>query len=313
MKVLFGPLPPVLALVILFASISFAQISRPSVYIEPQQGLEGHIAASIAKKSIPIDVVSDRAKAIYVLSVSPIKMITVSSAVVMGEAFDSFETKNAHVSVELSERMSDQVVWVYTVSKPAEGRKTEQSMADLVAGHFKKFVEKNRGMLGGSARLQHSHGASLFGSAREQFLIPDGYEGDVYVVYGAADGESLSKTWGEIIYRIPQGGVLRIREPMPPGSTGTEYYYEQQDGSLWSIPTLRAEFGSPNVPLMPTSVMNGGHIGASFPHSGTFRDSTGCRVQFKQFYVGTSASLLSKYHQVDLGRYLRGNPVPCPK
>lgn len=299
----------VLVFVILVASPSFAQMSRPLVYIQPQQGFEARLAASIARKNVPIDVITDRDGATYFLSVSPIRVSTDSEC-----GWEGFFINDASAAVELSDRTSRRVVWVYSVRKPTEGRKTDQAVADDIAEHLKKFVRKNRGVLGGGVQLQQSHGlATLFGRTRELFLIPEGYKGDVYVVYGASDGESLSETRGEVIYRIPEDGILRIREPMPSGSTGTEYYYEQRDGSLQFIPTVRAEFGPPTIPLMPASLMNDGPVRASFPHTRTFRDSAVCMVHLKQFYVGTTGNRLSKYRQIDLDRYIRENPVFCSK
>lgn len=77
----------------------------------------------------------------------------------------------------------------------------------------------------------------FFGSTKERFLIPDGYKGDVFVVYSAQDGAVLNKSRGEVTYRIPEDGILRTREPMPRGSTRTEYYYLRQDSSLELIET----------------------------------------------------------------------------
>jgi hypothetical protein len=53
--------------VLFVTSLSFAQVSRPTVYLEPQQGFETYIAAAITKKSVPVDVVTDQTKATYVL------------------------------------------------------------------------------------------------------------------------------------------------------------------------------------------------------------------------------------------------------
>jgi hypothetical protein len=147
----------------------------------------------------------------------------------------------------------------------------------------------------------------FFGSTKERFLIPDGYKGDVFVLYGAQDGESLSKSRGKITYRIPKDGILRTREPMLRGSTRTEYYYLRQDGSLVRI----GNFWPATIPQTPENLANDEDIGVFFPRTGTFADSTGCSVQFEQFYVGTKAHLLSKYRQNDLGRYVRDHFGAC--
>lgn len=149
----------------------------------------------------------------------------------------------------------------------------------------------------------------FFGSTKERFLIPDGYKGDVYVVYGARDGESLNKTHDGVTFRIPQDGVLRTRGAMLRGWTRTQYYYERQDGSLERIRNLWPTTIHPT----PENLANDKDIGVFFPRSGTFTDSKACSVQFEQFYVGTKAHLLSKYRENDLGHYLRDHPGACSK
>ena len=64
----------VLLLFVVFASMSFAQLSRPSVYIEPQQGFETYLAAAMSKKNVPVDVVTDATKATYVLKSAPVEI-----------------------------------------------------------------------------------------------------------------------------------------------------------------------------------------------------------------------------------------------
>lgn len=57
----------------------FGQLARPTVYIEPQQGFETYLAAAIAKKNVPVDVVADEAKATYVLKAAPVEIKTEST------------------------------------------------------------------------------------------------------------------------------------------------------------------------------------------------------------------------------------------
>ena len=147
----------------------------------------------------------------------------------------------------------------------------------------------------------------FFGSTSERFLIPDGYKGDVYVVYGARDGESLNKTMWRVTYRIPQDGILRTQMPTIPRWTRAEYYYEKQDGSLEQIRNFWPTTIHPTV----ENLANHKDLGVFFPRTGKFTDANGCSVQFEQFYVGTKAHLLSEYRQIDLGRYVRDHPGAC--
>jgi hypothetical protein len=149
----------------------------------------------------------------------------------------------------------------------------------------------------------------FFGSTKERFLVPDGYKGDIFVVYSAQDGDVLNKSRGEVTYRIPADGILRIREPMPIGSTRTEYYYLRQDSSLERI----RNFWPTTIHPTPENLANDKDIGVYFPRTGSTTDFAGCSVQYQQFYVGTKAHLLTKYRQNDLGRYVRDHPGACSK
>jgi len=73
----------ILSLMLLFAAASLptlAQETRPTVYIEPQNGFEAYVAAAIGKKQVPIDVVTDPAKATFKLKAAPVEIKQESSA-----------------------------------------------------------------------------------------------------------------------------------------------------------------------------------------------------------------------------------------
>jgi hypothetical protein len=129
-------------LVLLVATLSLAQ-SRPTVYIEPQQGFETYIAAAIAKKGVPVDVVTDKAKAIYVLRSAPVEVKSESTGGKIARCLFAYcagiEDKG-NVSVQLIEVGSTKMVWAYSVNKQRGGSKNQQSMAEAVAKHFKEFL-----------------------------------------------------------------------------------------------------------------------------------------------------------------------------
>jgi hypothetical protein len=134
-------------LVLFAASLSFAQVSRPAVYIEPQQGFETYLAAAMSKKNVPADVVTDQAKATYVLKSAPVEVKTESTggkiARCMFASCVGIEDKG-NVSVQLIETSSTKMLWAYSVNKQRGGSKNEQSMAEAVAKHFKEFLEKKQ-------------------------------------------------------------------------------------------------------------------------------------------------------------------------
>ena len=131
-------------LVALFVSVScFAQLGRSTVYIEPQNGFETYLAAAIAKKSVPVDVVTDQSKATYVLKSAPIEIKQESTGGKIARCLFAYcagiEDKG-NVSVQLIETSSSKMLWAYSVNKQKGGGKNEQSMAEAVAKHLKDFV-----------------------------------------------------------------------------------------------------------------------------------------------------------------------------
>jgi hypothetical protein len=148
----------------------------------------------------------------------------------------------------------------------------------------------------------------LLTSKPERFLIPAGYMGDVYVIYNAADRQPTRQTRGETTFHVPRDGIVRFGGPMFPGPTRTAYFYEHDDGTLEKINNLWLS----TISQTPENLADKTDIGVFFPRSGTVQgSSTGCPVQFEQFYVGTKAYLLSEYHKKNLNEYLTQHPIPC--
>jgi hypothetical protein len=129
-------------LVLFIASLSLAQ-SKPTVYIEPQQGFDAYIAAAIQKKAVPVDVVTDKARAVYILQSAPVEVKSESTGGKIARCLFAYcagiEDKG-NVSVQLIEVGSAKIVWAYSVNKQKGGSKNEQSMAEAIAKHFKEFL-----------------------------------------------------------------------------------------------------------------------------------------------------------------------------
>ena len=131
-------------LAISLATIAVAQTSRPSVYIEPQNGFETYLAAAMAKKHVPADIVTDATKATYVLKAAPVEIKQESTGGKIARCLFAYcagiEDKGS-VSVQLVEVGSSKMMWAYSVNKQRGGGKNQQSMAEAVAKHFKEFLE----------------------------------------------------------------------------------------------------------------------------------------------------------------------------
>jgi len=141
-------------LVLFVASLSFAQTSRPTVYLEPQQGFETYLAAAISKKGVPVDVVTDKNKAIYILRSAPVEVKAESTGGKIARCLFAYcagiEDKG-NVSVQLIEASSTKMVWAYSVNKQRGGSKNQQSMAEAVAKHFKEFLPNAPAIAEGTA------------------------------------------------------------------------------------------------------------------------------------------------------------------
>jgi hypothetical protein len=134
-----------LLLVIVVASMASGQLSRPTVYIESQDGFETYLAAAFAKKGVSADVVTDKTKATYILKAAPVEIKSESTGGKIARCLFAscvgIEDKG-NVSVQLIETSSTKVLWAYSVNKQRGGSKNQQSMAEAVAKHFKEFLEK---------------------------------------------------------------------------------------------------------------------------------------------------------------------------
>lgn len=148
-----------------------------------------------------------------------------------------------------------------------------------------------------------SMAALYLGSTTEKFFIPEGYNGDVYVIYNAPDGVAAQTGRRQVTYVIPPDGILRVQQPMSSSFTRSEYFYQHPDGALERI----RSYWPTTIHKTPENLSNDRDIGVYFPRTGT----EGCSIQFQQFYVGTKAFLLTRYHEKNLSDYVREHPGLC--
>ncbi len=134
--------PTAILLALFVSSLSFAQ-SRPSVYLEPQEGFETYIAAAIQKKGVPVDVVTDKTRAVYILRSAPVEVKSESTGGKIARCLFAYcagiEDKG-NVSVQLIEVNSTKMIWAYSVNKQRGGSKNQQSMAEAIAKHVKESL-----------------------------------------------------------------------------------------------------------------------------------------------------------------------------
>lgn len=148
----------------------------------------------------------------------------------------------------------------------------------------------------------------LFMSAvDERFIVPEGYKGDVFVLYDRPDGEIVPKTRSGFTLRIPSDGILRVRGPIFRGMTRPKYFYQLKNGSLNPIPNL----WSTTIHATPENLANDRDLGVYFPRTGRYDLDLGCSVEYEQFYVGTKAHLLTAYEEKNLFLYLGEHPGAC--
>jgi len=104
-----------------------------------------YLSAALAKKGVPVDVVTEQSKATYVLRSAPVEIKPESTGGKVARCLFLYcagiEDK-ANVSVQLIETNSTVVLWAYSVNKQRGGNKNQQSMAEAVAKHLKEFLGK---------------------------------------------------------------------------------------------------------------------------------------------------------------------------
>ena len=110
--------------------------------------MAGRIFTAISKKNVPVDVVTDQAKANYVLRAAPVEIKTESTGGKIARCLFAYcagiEDKG-NVSVQLIDTNSTKVLWAYSVNKQKGGSKNSQSMAEAVAKHLRNLWRINQG------------------------------------------------------------------------------------------------------------------------------------------------------------------------
>ena len=128
-------------------------------------------------------------------------------------------------------------------------------------------------------------------SPPETFLIPEGYKGNIYVVYKQKNGEKEEFEKGRRIYRIPNTGVLFSQFKDDYGIIDQEYYYISSKG-------IRTKLG-----ILDTRDFNEEWTLEKNPHEPS-RDSLAIFNPATTGVMGNSSDINSiKYQETCVGTY----------
>ena len=133
-------------------------------------------------------------------------------------------------------------------------------------------------------------------SKSEVHLIPSGYVGDVFIVWGQASGVPAEREGLASVFRIPPDGILVTQDTPSTGWHVSHYYRSSSENS-------RTE-----LELEPSSIHNTPENRADatpivwFPRSVEWQ-ADGCSVKYERYYVGSRAHLISRAPNADELRF----------
>lgn len=150
-------------LLLVCSSICLSQSPRiksgSTVYIEPMDGYETYLAAAIAKKQVPLIVLTDKNKADYIITSTVSHRASTQPAVVINntngnnngnspfeEGMRRADAQRAargatSAGISVVDTHSSQIVFAYSVGKGGNTNQI-QSTAEACAKHLKDFIEK---------------------------------------------------------------------------------------------------------------------------------------------------------------------------
>ena len=108
-----------------------------SVFISPMNGFESYLAAAFAKKQVPLTIVTDPARAAYIITgTADEKKAGVAKMLVFGQ----IHSDNA-ASIQMVDQKTSAVVFAYAVNKK-NTLHGQQTTAEACAKHLKEQLEK---------------------------------------------------------------------------------------------------------------------------------------------------------------------------
>jgi len=117
----------------------------PSIYVMPDNGFETNIIAALEKKHVPVQIVTEKTQADYVLTATSVEIHKESAGGKIARclfAYCAGIDDSGDVSVQMVDSHTNTVVWGYNVAKQ-RANKNRQSMAEAIAKHLKNdYLDK---------------------------------------------------------------------------------------------------------------------------------------------------------------------------
>jgi hypothetical protein len=156
-----------------------------------------------------------------------------------------------------------------------------------------------------------SIGWMWFHAVRRRFLLPAGFQGDVYLLHVRHGGAPGEKTWWRTTYNVPIDGIVATTDPpLAPGqSFMDEYDYVEPSGHLQEL----QDVGPGTLPDTPENRNDRSRAYTYFPRSGGEGIMDKCYMGDDEISIGTKAFLLSSRRQTDIDAYFVQHPELCAK
>jgi hypothetical protein len=138
---------------------------------------------------------------------------------------------------------------------------------------------------------------------RAEYIVPEGYQGYVYILHGFPNGVPQERHRWEVTYRIPSDGVLVSQAPQPAGFRSTSYFYQLRGGTLKQIPSadFSASGREPGIVAFPKDPETNGYGEAS--------ESSSCNVEYEWFHVGPGSPHVAEPQWQELAAWLHAHGV----
>ncbi len=132
------------------------------------------------------------------------------------------------------------------------------------------------------------------------YLLPEGYIGPVVILFNQADGVGLSVEDGFNIYRIPKGGVLKVKNPPTFTASNELFFYERANGERTRIeylyPKGRGKAWEENPKTFDQIEQNDVTVFVMGRVAGTFNIKNGV-IHYRSFEVGNASDSEELYIQ----------------